>query len=189
MTKIPITINQQKDVLFQDLSLHSLESNSEFSFDLNYFEELPDELLLLIFLKFEKPCYLGICSCVNHQFYRVSNDWTIWKQVLKDYQDSLDFQTVQQNKYNSTISAYGQIGLRDYFANKSSINQDFNESDDSDQNLIDHTELKIKKMEEKFAKEINTNPKQIFVQKINELRKAIQMGNERKKRESIAKFI
>ncbi|KAJ6228743.1 f-box only protein [Anaeramoeba flamelloides] len=81
--------------------------------DRNYFEYLPDELLLNIFSNL-KPLHLGYCFLVNRQFSAVSNDSSLWYSILKKNQKYLDFQEIEINEFNSIITKK-KLGLVEFF--------------------------------------------------------------------------
>ncbi|KAJ3427793.1 f-box only protein [Anaeramoeba flamelloides] len=99
----------------------------------NYFQHLPDEILLQIYSYLDKPVYLGFCSCVCKQFNRVSNDWALWTSILKKNQKLLDFEEIRVNYFQPT-QLVGRIGLVEYFQNCKKIknkNQNQKEGIDS----------------------------------------------------------
>ncbi|KAJ3449733.1 f-box only protein [Anaeramoeba flamelloides] len=89
--------------------------------DQNYFEYLPDELLLNIFSNLQ-PIHLGYCFLVNRQFNAVSNDSTLWYSILKKNQKYLDFQEIEINEFNSIITKK-KLGLEEFFFQKQKKSQ------------------------------------------------------------------
>ncbi|KAJ5070576.1 fam11a b protein [Anaeramoeba ignava] len=173
----PETIKELKDL--EENSNLNPNPNSE-----NYFENFPDELMLLIFQYLDKPFQLGFCSCVNNQFNRISNDWSLWKPMLKKYRDKLDFLKLKLNYRDAKhFEMEGSNGICQYFLKNSNENENKNEIqnekkseyqneylDFEDQNIkiVDENQLK------KITEEIEKDPRKVFqnqAMKINGLKK------------------
>ncbi|KAJ3425823.1 f-box only protein [Anaeramoeba flamelloides] len=149
-------------------------SDNVVNFEFNYFELLPDEIIFQIFSYFEKPVHLGYCSCVNKQFNRVADDWLLWKQVLKQNCDLLDFEEIQVNYFKPT-QLIGRMGLVEYF---SEDNYELTQKHQQQQQIQTQGQLHHHQQEgqfqqsskiEKLARKIRKNPKKIFVEQIQKV--------------------
>ncbi|KAJ5073307.1 f-box only protein [Anaeramoeba ignava] len=87
----------------------------------DYFDWLPEELILMIFEYLDKPSHLCICEATCSQFQRISNEPILWRNVLRKTAPYLDFLMVSSSvsKYATTVSCYfsfkGVIGICKYF--------------------------------------------------------------------------
>ncbi|KAJ3447686.1 f-box only protein [Anaeramoeba flamelloides] len=163
-------------------------------FELNNFELLPDEIIFQIFSYFEKPVHLGHCSCVNKRFNRVADDWLLWKQVLKENCDLLDFEEIQVNYFKPT-QLVGRMGLVEYFsednyelplkhqqpqqmqAQSKQHNHNHNNNNNNHHHHHHHYSHHQQREEqfqqsskiENLARKIRKNPKKIFVEQIEKV--------------------
>ncbi|KAJ5073305.1 fam11a b protein [Anaeramoeba ignava] len=87
----------------------------------DYFEWLPEEIILMIFEYFDKPSHLCICEATCSQFQRISNEPILWRNVLRKNAPFLDFLILAGSsyRYQTTVSCYfnfdGVIGICKYF--------------------------------------------------------------------------
>ncbi|KAJ5070292.1 hypothetical protein M0811_11140 [Anaeramoeba ignava] len=87
----------------------------------NYFDWLPEELILMIFEYLDKPSHLCICEATCSQFKRISNEPILWKNALRKTAPYLDFLFISSytSRYPTTRSCHfsfrGVIGICKYF--------------------------------------------------------------------------
>ncbi|KAJ3438949.1 hypothetical protein M0812_14964 [Anaeramoeba flamelloides] len=88
----------------------------------NFFEYLPDEIILEIFKYLDHPYHLCQCSCVNRKFNQISDDLALWQGALKKWCRNIDYIRCYLG-INSTFGAdlqqaivfKGVAGLTKYF--------------------------------------------------------------------------
>ncbi|KAJ6236409.1 f-box only protein [Anaeramoeba flamelloides] len=176
---------------------HSLLSNNSLQdTSPNYFSLLPDEILFQIFSNLDKPVYLGLCSCVNRQFNRVADDWILWKNILQENCELLDFEEIQVNHFHP-IKLVGRMGLTDYFSEESKKQHQSHHGHPKLTYIQTQTQtqtqtqiqIQTKKMQlelqqkqqplptsltkfKKLSKKIRKNPKKLFVDQIEKVMNA-----------------
>ncbi|KAJ5078944.1 dactylin [Anaeramoeba ignava] len=125
------------------------------------FSWLPDEILLTIFSYLDNFYQIAICSSVNQQFYRGSQDWFTWKNMIGNHHQILDFKTLSIDN-NGNIFQHGKLGLANIFTQKE---QNYQENE-TNKLLLDS--------QNKLSQDLVKKPKEIFIQQINKFQKVMK---------------
>ncbi|KAJ3444994.1 f-box only protein [Anaeramoeba flamelloides] len=57
----------------------------------NFFQWLPDEIILEVFKYLDHPYHLCQCSCVDRKFNQISDDPILWAGILKKWSRKIDY--------------------------------------------------------------------------------------------------
>ncbi|KAJ3444162.1 fmrfamide receptor [Anaeramoeba flamelloides] len=57
----------------------------------NFFQWLPDEIILEVFKYLDHPYHLCQCSCVDRKFNQISDDPILWEGILKKWSRKIDY--------------------------------------------------------------------------------------------------
>ncbi|KAJ5080369.1 f-box only protein [Anaeramoeba ignava] len=106
-----ITLDDDSEM--KEIDFEKESENENFSFN------LPDEILMKIFKYLDFPYQLGICSCVNKQFHKISESNYLWKRMIKKHAIILDFHKLFfPYQYSINPSFDTRFGLVDYLLKK-----------------------------------------------------------------------
>ncbi|KAJ5071879.1 fam11a b protein [Anaeramoeba ignava] len=129
------------------------------------FSWLPDEILITIFSYFDTFYQIGICSSVNQQFNRVSEDWFIWKQMIGNHYEVLDFKNLLINNFGE-IYEHGKLGLSTIYSK-----QEENLHENPQENIMSQL---IGSENKKLSEDLVRKPKEIFLQQLNKFQKVMK---------------